>query len=347
MIVGPPVLLRCDGSHDIGLGHVARCLALAGELKTRRNCRVTFAMRNGSLGMEVVRREGYLVAAPDEVGQRFDYSAWMSDAIGYADARAVVLDTRDDLPRGVLDDARRRGILIVTIDDPSDRRLAADLAFYPPVPQVRGMKWEGFTGELYTGWEWVVLRKEFADRPPKITGTRPCILVTMGGSDPGGITLKAVSALDLLVEDFETVVVLGRGFSGDAALNELLAGARRSYRVIRDVSDMAGVLSQADVAVTSFGVTAYELAALGVPAIYVCLTEDHAISAGMFEKEGLAVNLGSYSTVSSGDIAVAVQELIHDPGKRDAMGNAGRLRVDGRGSERIANLIADGCRAGE
>jgi UDP-N-acetylglucosamine 2-epimerase len=67
----------------------------------------------------------------------------------------------------------------------------------------------------------------------------------------------------------------------------------------------------------------------------------------MFEKEGLAINLGSYSTVSPGDIAVAVQELIHDPGKRDAMGNAGRLRVDGRGSERIVNLIADGCRAGK
>jgi spore coat polysaccharide biosynthesis protein SpsF len=347
MNVGPPVLLRCDGFHDIGLGHVARCLALAEELKTRRNCRVTFAMRNGTLGMEVVRREGYPVAAPDEVGERFDYSAWMLDVIGKAGARAVVLDVRDDLPRGALDDARRRGILIVTIDDPSDRRLAADLAFYPPVPQLHRMKWEGFTGKLYSGWEWVVLRKEFADRPPRITGTRPCVLVTMGGSDPGGITLKAVSALDLLVEDFETVVVLGRGFSGDAALNELLAGTRRSCRVLRDVSDMAGVLSQADVAVASFGVTAYELAALGVPAIHVCLTEDHAISAGMFEKEGLAINLGSYSTVSPGDIAVAVQELIHDPGKRDAMGNAGRLRVDGRGSERIVNLIADGCRAGK
>ena len=42
--------------------------------------------------------------------------------------------------------------------------------------------------------------------------------------------------------------------------------------------------ASADLAVASFGVTAYELAAVGVPAVYLCLTDDHAESAEAFSR---------------------------------------------------------------
>jgi spore coat polysaccharide biosynthesis protein SpsF len=205
------------------------------------------------------------------------------------------------------------------------------------------MDWKGFSGEARIGWEWVVLRREFAGRPPEVHPPIPRVLVTMGGSDPAGITFKAVSALDLLEGDFETVVVAGQGFAGDAALDGLQSGGGRKFRVLRDVADMAGVMAGADLAVASFGVTAYELAALGVPAVYLCLTEDHAISAGMFDEEGLGVNLGLYSAVSPGSIADAVRKLLADPARRETMARAGRSRVDGKGARRIADLIAARC----
>ena len=40
------VIVRCDGSPAIGMGHVSRCLALAGELRDVHGCAVTFAMRD-------------------------------------------------------------------------------------------------------------------------------------------------------------------------------------------------------------------------------------------------------------------------------------------------------------
>jgi spore coat polysaccharide biosynthesis protein SpsF len=39
----------------------------------------------------------------------------------------------------------------------------------------------------------------------------------------------------------------------------------------------------------AFGVTAYELAAFGVPAIYLSLTQDHALSASAFEQDGMGL----------------------------------------------------------
>lgn len=156
------VLMRCDGSPDIGLGHIVRCLALADELHEVHSCRISFAMRTGTPGIRMVEKKGYQVLTPPEGDQSFDYRKWLNECVRKVDARVIVLDVRDGLSRVVVEELRNKGILVVTIDDPEDKRLEADLAFYPPVPQVKRIDWTDFSRELYAGWEWVILRKEFS-----------------------------------------------------------------------------------------------------------------------------------------------------------------------------------------
>ena len=79
---------------------------------------------------------------------------------------------------------------------PTFAQLARPGTYAAGAPSVR----LGHTGQLHVGWEWVLLRREFAQRPSQLPHERPLVLVTMGGSDPAGLTLKAVSALDLLDE---------------------------------------------------------------------------------------------------------------------------------------------------
>lgn len=339
----PSILFRCDGSVEIGLGHVVRCLALADELREIHSCRAAVAMRNGPLGYEMVQKKGYTVFDSPENGAPFDYAFWLKDVVDKVKPHALVLDVRDDLPVELVRSFRDLGVLIVTIDDPSQRRLAADLAFYPPVPQVRKMDWTGFTGKLYSGWEWVILRPEFGRRRQSAIRNRqsaiPRILVTMGGSDPAGLTLKAVEALDLLNEDFESVVALGPGFCHHEALQDLLARTRRRFDVRQNVSDMPDLMAQADLAVASFGVTAYELAAMGVPAIYSCLTEDHAESASVFQKEGIGISLGIYTEKSDGILAAQVKRLLSDKRLRISMTAHALHTTCGDGVSKIAQKI--------
>ena len=346
MNTGPSVLFRCDGSSEIGLGHVVRCLALADELREAHGCQVAFAMRHGPLGFEMVREKGYPVLTPSDDDQSFNYVRWLAEAISNVDAQTLVLDVRDNLPRAAVETLRGKGVLIVTLDDPSERRLAADLAFYPPVPQVKRLDWDGFTGQLYVGWEWVVLRGEFAhalskDQELRTKNQEPRILVTMGGSDPADLTLKAVEALDLLDEDFEAVVVLGLGFSHHEALKGLLAKTRRHFDVRQNVTDMPSLMAQADLAVASFGVTAYELAAMGVPAIYLCLTQDHAKSASAFVEAGMAVCLGEFVDVTEAALVEAVSGLLDDKSKRIQMAKQASQQVDGKGAMQIALIMVE------
>jgi len=341
------ILIRCDAAPEIGFGHVVRCLALADVMCDYYGWQVEFAMMTGEMGFAQVRAKGYVVhCAPKENLSGEEEGAWLQQLVKSIHPRALLFDVRTGLTTGAVQSIRDNGVLVVTIEDPSERRLAADLAFYPPVPQVEKMDWIGFAGERYVGWEWVLLRPEFARERekkllelPRLENSPPRILVTMGGSDPAGFTLMALKGLDMQEEDFSVCVVLGAGFMHDQALNEWLKTAQRTYTIKRAVADMAEVMRKADLAITSFGVTAYELAVLGVPTIYYCLTDDHATSASAFVKEGVGVSLGCHLKVNLERVRKSSQELIQNHGRRLKMQGCAIKLIDGAGTHRISSVL--------
>lgn len=332
------VLVRCDGDVQLGMGHVVRCLALADELREMHGCGVSFAMMSGEPGKALVREAGFPIAPPP-VGQ--EEEDWLGALINERRPDIMLLDVRSELSPTRVRSWREGGILVATIDDPSERCRESDLAFYPPVPQVYEHDWNSYTGELHVGWEWVVLRHDFALAEPPAGHNPPRLLVTMGGSDPAGLTLLALRELDQLNESFETVVVLGPGFIHGAELDAFLAEAKRSYRIEIKVHDMAALMRQADLALASFGVTAYELAAVGVPAIYLCLTADHARSASKFVEDGIALSCGQYQECRPGLLAATVRSLLPESAERCEMGVRARRLVDGLGATRIAATLID------
>ncbi len=343
------ILIRCDAAPELGFGHVVRCLALANTLRDLYGWQVEFAMKTGAVGFAQVHSSGYLVhRAPAEILSGEDEGSWLQQIVKNIRPHALLLDVRTDLTTRAVQSIRENGVAIVTIDDPSERRLAADLAFYPPVPQVERMDWAGFSGERYVGWEWVLLRPEFAQARrekmlelPRPENSPPRILVTMGGSDPAGLTLMALEALDMLQEGFSVCVALGSGFMHDQLLNEWLATAQRIYTINRNVANMAELMSEADLAIASFGVTAYELAVVGVPTIYYCLTSDHAISASVFVKEGIGLSLGSYCQIDVERACSSIGELIRNRPRRLKMRKCATMLIDGGGVRRISTVIME------
>ena len=138
-------------------------------------------MRQSKLGINKVKKS-YPVYQSDE--KTFDYEEWLTDCINQTKANILIMDMRDVLTQKELKRIKKKtGIKVVTIDDPEDKRLEADIAFYPPIPQLEKMNWKGFNGELCIGWEYVVLRKEFLIPYQKPKNQIPNILVSMGGTD--------------------------------------------------------------------------------------------------------------------------------------------------------------------
>ncbi len=271
---------------------------------------------------------------------------WLKQCIETIGAVVLILDLRSDLPSCTVKAIRENSVLVVSIDDSSARRMEADLVFYPPVPQLRNLDWNGFKGEYYIGWEWILMPAAFAaqrkkmEKTKKVTRTLPRVLVTMGGSDPAGLTLKALVALDILTNQFEIQLVIGPGFVHEAALQDWLAQPHRPVELIRNPQDFPAIIAQADLALAAFGATAYELATLSVPSIYLCLSEDHASSAQALVNAGAALSLGLNDTLPIEDISSTVSELLKNQTKIAAMRKSCHNLVDGGGAVRTALAIA-------
>jgi spore coat polysaccharide biosynthesis protein SpsF len=225
--------------------------------------------------------------------------------------------------------------VVAVLDDISDRRLAATHAYYTPLPQVAQLSWQGSSCKVRIGWEWSLLgfdpvpyrRKEARSGPPQL-------IVSMGGSDPEDFTRLALKAVMRVTTLLQARFVIGPGFADSGALAKEIEAA--GFEALYNVADLAAEFARADLALISFGVTAYELAALGVPSLYLTLTQDHADSASAFCRAGM----GEIVRQDPDSIASALTKLIGDRSRRDAMSESGRATIDGKGAERIAAELA-------
>lgn len=331
------VIIRCDGSSRVGLGHVFRCLALAEMLRDSYGWGVTFALVEGNEGVRIIKKANYHLESKSNEDEK--EALWLDRLIALKKPDVLILDIRTNLSKDQIIKWRSNGLLTVAIDDPSERRLAVDLAFYPPVPQVNQVDWGGFTGKLYTGFEYVIMRKEFSKKYPRPQNRIPKVLVTMGGSDPEGLTFKVVESLELLKESFKPIVVVGAAFTEKEKFIECIKRSSKQYDIMFNVKNMAELMKDINIAVASFGMTAYELAAVGVPSIYMCLTEDHEKSASLFTENNIGINLGLYTNASKELIAEKVKELLTNKKLyKEIEDNLERIEC-GFGAKQIASII--------
>ncbi len=272
------VLFRCDASKKIGLGHITRCLALADELRDR-GCMVYFAIKKSNIAIEKLNHNHFkFILAPKGY---FDYQEWIAQIVQDKKIDIFIGDVRDGLPTEVIKTLKSDGVLSVVIDEPSEYAKECDLCFYPPHVKIDKTQ---YRGQVYQGLEYVLLRSEFYKKNKKIKNETPNVLVMMGGSDPYNLTLKIVKQLISSDKELQVSVILKREHKDFAKVKEV----DKKVSVYSDINNMAEFLRGIDFGVISFGMSAYELLAMKIPAIHICLDDDHWGASEFFEKNGYA-----------------------------------------------------------
>ncbi len=295
---GGLALIRCDGGGKFGYGHVKRMVALARALRDREGIGAVFAVNGTADALEPITRAGFEAVAVDDT----------ADSLGaLITARTpdmLVCDYREGPDRAALE--ALAAPLTIAVDDGSDRRLACDLAYYPPVPQAEALDWQGSHCTPRTGWEWSLLGMQKLTASPRAHSPRPTLLVSMGGSDPNDLTLRFARALTKLNPVFRARFVIGPGMEHRGRIARAIASLAPNFETVEGAADLAAEYTAADLALVAYGVTAFELAASGVPALYLCLTEDHALSASAFEQAGMGLSLGLAESAHDEDVVRAV-----------------------------------------
>ena len=97
-------------------------------------------------------------------------------------------------------------------------------------------------------------------------------------------------------------------------------------------------MKKADLSIAFFGMTAFELAAMGIPSILICLSQDHMKSATVSVEAGASIFAGVKGTINETDIK-NISKIIADDLNLRKMFENGVQFIDGKGRERIAKTI--------
>lgn len=328
-VAGGQALIRCDGGGKFGYGHVKRMVALARALRDREGIGSVFALNGTEDAAQPIRRAGFeavMLQGPSDLETLIDAN----------NPDLLLLDGREGPSRAELEKLKRGVAVTAVIDDGHERRLAADYAYYPPVPGAKALDWTGAHTLPRIGWDYALLGSSPHAAPVRAPGARLTVLVAMGGSDPHGLTLRMAKALETLDSNLRIRFVIGAGMKDGAGVARGLVALKKNYETVEGADDLSTEYASADVALCAFGVTAYELAASGTPAIYLGLTEDHASSASAFADAGMGISLGVAARIDDAEIARTVQWLLGKPAARRDMRQAGLSLMDGQGAARIA-----------
>jgi spore coat polysaccharide biosynthesis protein SpsF len=330
---GGLALIRCDGGGKFGYGHVKRMVALGRALRDCESIGVHFALNGEDDALVPIRRAGFDVT---HINSHDEFAALVKTQ----KPDLLILDGREGPTRAQAEALRPDVVLMAAIDDGSDLRLACDFAYYPPVPQAQTLDWTGARTVPRIGWEYALLGLNPHLTPIHAHGHRPTLLVAMGGSDPAGLTERAARALTALDPVLRIRFVISNGMKDAQKVAAAIVAIKSNYETVEGADDLSTEYATADMALCAFGVTAYELAAFGVPALYLCLTGDHARSASAFGAAGMGASLGVADAVSDAEILGAVRALMNNPARRREMRSIGLATLDGSGAARIAADLA-------
>ena len=287
-------LIRCDFSNQIGYGHITRCLAIAEVLSNNYNWNINFAIKEQNIDSKFKIPHKYKIVEHCDAKYEYNEEKWLNFLLKKYFPNCIIFDIRTDLSEDFIKEIKKTNLKVISIDDPSDRRLSSDINFYPPSPKLRKMSWDQFKGINYIGWEYVILREQFLKNLPNAIKKEKRILISMGGSDPNNITLKTLKILNSNPnKKYKLEIIIGPGYSHIIELENYLKFLKFEYKIYKspDINNFIKIVNNCTFAIVTFGVTAYEIVSLNLPSIHICLNKDHLDSSSIFEKEGVALSL--------------------------------------------------------
>ena len=333
----PRVLFRVDGGSRMGMGHIYRSLAIAEALRTLSRAEVAFLLSGGpehEQGLIAVSRAGY----PLRVARDGTIATCLEHVRDFSPA--ILINDLPALDGAYLTALSRLGTTTVNLVDALD-----DLETTEHYAQVivSVMQEEHETPEgFYGGPAYAILREHFRGREKKVRDSPELVLLSFGGSDPQGLTLKAARALQGLPPAVEIVAVAGPAFSYRREFEALMNELSRKVPLINEAGGhIADLMLEADLVVGSGGMSVYELAALGTPGIVLGQNAREEKRMREFARHGTVEYLGLGPEVSEEALFGAVRALLADAERRRDMSGRGRALVDGLGAARTAEMVLE------
>lgn len=353
---------RADGNAVTGAGHLMRCLTIADELSKMPNAagRIHFLCADEASAWLAADR-GYNV-----VVLHTDYRMMEQELPVIAQVLRKPVPSMDEEGQNEcrssvflvdsyhVTDAYLRGLQafgrVLLLDDMCKHAFPVDAVINYNAFALESAYEELYRGSVssgkknstccYVGSSYVPVRPQFLQVEYSVKETVKDVLITTGGGDSENIAAKVLRAV--WNPDWCYHVVVGR-FNPSFAAWKKWEQQYPQIQVHHDVKDMAGLMSQCDLAVTAGGTTIYELAAIGVPFLCFSYAENQEALTGYIGEKQIAGYCGAYHIEKDATLE-RMKQLADQIGKdcqlRLKMYENEKMMIDGLGAKRLAGIMA-------
>lgn len=330
-------ILRCDGNHVRGMGHVSRMLTLAGALAEQ-----------GITAPLVLREEASARAMVEAAGAKAHFFDPTLDEASIA--RRVLADTKPgawmfdvlDTEADWYPPLHEQSIWTATLDDRGSGNRVADAVINSNTETAQALTGAKRAG-LYLGLDYMIVGQgALARRRARpLAGSPQTIAIALGGADTYGATPMVLDALERSGFTGTAIACLGPAYAHWDELDA--AQGAVSFSVERQISapDLHAVLDTCEVVIAAGGMTGIECLAMGLPLIGVANEPHEAVLLEALAGDGACVYLGPWQGLGSDDVTRVLNAALTHPSQLSTLSERGLAVVDGKGLDRITTLIGE------
>ncbi len=351
------ILFRADGAPEMGTGHLSRCMALAHALRNRGHQILFLVMDHPGNFSQILKDQGFDFELIPQfknykkpvtgientwLGNELqDEISFSSQVIKKFNPAYVVVD-HYDIDYRWQKAVKAPGIKIFVIDDLANRQHDCEFLLDQTLGRIR-KDYENLipkNSQTLLGTEFALLREEFSDRPDgRSFEDVKNIFVSMGGSDPRGITLQILKGLEKVTKPLEIDVILKQDSRGFQEVKEIEAKSHHKIRVIKDAKRMSELMKHADIAFGAGGSSAWERCSMALPTLTILVADNQKKVISELSSYGAIINLGPYENVTPELVYESFAKIMTDPGKLLEMSEKARTLCDGKGCERVSDFF--------
>lgn len=342
------LLIACDGSPNIGFGHLMRSRAIA-DTARRYGIDTTIIGPKTQYSNEHdrVRFEEWIEYPEKGAG---GWESWTQSLMRVADSKGIQHAIIDDyrVPGDQQSALREHGLRILhQYDASAPPSFAANLAVNASPAESASLH----AGQLLrhdvrflNGPRFAVVREAFTavslhpiERPVRR------VLVTFGGGDDrGGIAFSIGSLAPALRQqpDIRLVVMTSAKNPNVPTIRSLIKEQQLSnVDVELDHYDVPALMASCDLAIMAGGTSVYEAAFCGLPMILIAIASNQEGQCKGWNGLGAAHYLGNIQELQGRHLRSCALSLLDDRDARRNMARAGRDNVDLKGATRLLEAL--------
>ena len=311
-----------NASESAGTKHINRCLSVASKLVFHD---ILFLLEEShQLGIDIIEKYNYNYkiydGKDDLINCLRDYSP------------DLLLNDIADTSSEYISILRDEGYFVVNFEDLGTGSGLANVVFDALYEHDLSEK------NIYTGYEYYLLRDEFYFQPQKIiTHAVNNVLITFTGEDEDNLTEKVINSILSTNYEGRINVIVGLTYPDLEGLISKYE-SNQSIQIYQNVSNISEFMFKADIIFSSASKRMYDICSLGVPTICLCQNERELSHVFANESNGF-INMGLGADVEMQQLIEQFVNLVNDYDLRVAM-NKRMLSIDLKnGFENMESVI--------